>query len=230
MSDSSPSVLLVSFLCAPDILGLPNVLNGGFNNAPVILFLNSSSFPVGPPGPPGASGSPGETGPPGPAGSPGPQGPPGASTPPAIYSGSTELVSDIIGTVGTSAEIFYSAYSVEVENLETTNVVHLAARAEVTNPWGFPVMVGSFFSNEVVSGGSEPNVVGFPPAADDFGLAQGGSGQCHKTCVLDNWVTGLSGTVTFSFVLYCASSDFVEGTNNWLELSAGCGGIQATVF
>lgn len=223
MNPSVPPVLLDSFLCAPDILTLPDILNGGFTNIPSILFVNLSTFvgPVGPPGPTGSSG---------PAGSPGPPGPTGASLLPSIYSSSTELVEDIIGTVGLNPEVYYSAYSVEVEGLEPSSVVHLTARAEVTNPWGFPVMIGSFFAEGTVDGQGSAAVIGFPPSGDDLGLAVGGSGECHKTCVLDCWVTGFSGATTFSFVLYCASTDFVQGTNNWLVLSAGCGGIQATVF
>jgi hypothetical protein len=51
----------------------------------------------------------------------------------------------------------------------------------------------------------------------------------HMVVSRQAWVTGLTGTVFFSFVLEAASTD-MTATQNYLVLENGHGAIQVAVF
>lgn len=149
-------------------------------------------------------------------------------TVPIIYQSSTENIEDVILTDG-SSYIYWSPYSIVVPGLCPADVVHVTGRAEVTNMFGFPVMVGWFLSTEGCYGGAEPPYIGPPPAAQDLSLGQNQSGQCHLVCSVNAWVTGFTGDIDFALIMYAASADMTAG-QNYLVLEKGYGLIQAAVF
>jgi hypothetical protein len=144
---------------------------------------------------------------------------------PILYSSNIECIKDVIMTGMTAGVIepytYWTTYGVEVPNLSPTDVLHLNAQAEVTNPWQFNVQVDGAFANGTTYGGNTFNLVGLPICGQNLVPAM------HHMVVPR--VTGLTGTVFFSLVLE-AASDHMTPTQNYLVLEKGCGGIQVTVF
>src|SRR5215472_14418984 len=73
------------------------------------------------------------------------------SMPPLLYSSNIECIKHVIMTGETAAGVrqhytYWTAYGVEVSNLSPTDVLHLNAQAEVTNPWQFNVQVDGAFA------------------------------------------------------------------------------------
>jgi hypothetical protein len=188
---------------------------------------NGSPGPAGPQGPQGIQGPPGPTGSTGPTGPQGPQGPAGSGGVPLIYESDKELYPTLGGTNG-STYAFWSAYWITVPGLQPGDVVHLNGQAEVTDPYGQPWMITGYFSTVAGNGTNDPPRIGFPPAGEDMGLAQGEGGQCHKVVRCSTYVTGLTGDTVFNLILCCASTDYQSGQG--LTLMQGYGGIQAVVF
>jgi len=147
---------------------------------------------------------------------------------PILYSNNIECIEDVIITGMTAGVIepytYWTAYGVEVPNLSPTDVLHLNAQAEVTNPWQFNVQVDGAFANGTTYGGNTFNLVGLPICGQNLVPA-----MHHMVVPRQAWVTGLTGTVFFSLVLE-AASDHMTPTQNYLVLEKGCGGIQVTVF
>src|SRR5215467_4507563 len=87
--------------------------------------------------------------------------------PPILYSSSYEFIEHVIMTGVTAPHViepytFWTAYGVEVSNLSPTDVLHLNAQAEVTNPFPFNVQVDGAFANGSTYGGNTFNLVGLP--------------------------------------------------------------------
>ena len=149
--------------------------------------------------------------------------------PPLLYSSNIECIKHVIMTGETVAGVlehytYWTAYGVEVSNLSPTDVLHLNAQAEVTNPWQFNVQVDGAFANGSTYGGHTFNLVGLP------NIGQNLTPDMHHMVVSRQaWVTGLTGTVFFSFVLEAASTD-KTATQNYLVLENGHGAIQVAVF
>ena len=112
----------------------------------------------------------------------------------------------------------------EIPNLSRNDVLHLNAQAEVTNPWQFNVQVDGASANGSTYGGNTFNLVGLPNCGQILVPA-----MHHMVVARQAWVTRLTGTVFFSFVLE-ASSDHMTSIQNYLVLEKGCGGIQVAVF
>jgi len=151
------------------------------------------------------------------------------STPPLLYSSNIECIKHVIMTGETDAGViepytYWTAYGVEVSNLSPTDVLHLNAQAEVTNPWQFNVQVDGAFANGSTYGGNTFNLVGLP------NIGQNLTPDMHHMVVSrQSWVTGLTGTVFLSFVLEAASTS-KTATQNYLVLENGHGAIQVVVF
>ena len=144
------------------------------------------------------------------------------SATPTIYQSNVENVQDIPFNNGVPY-LFWSPYTVTVPNLQPTDVIHITTRAEVTNPNNYLVMVGWFLSNTQIYGSTyNPPVVGMPPVTQDIGVG-------HFVPAIDEWVTGYSGTVQFSLIVYAASS-YAPSYGSYLVLERGYGLIQAAVF
>jgi hypothetical protein len=73
-------------------------------------------------------------------------------------------------------------------------------------------------------GGNTFNLVGLPNIGQNLT-----PDMHHMVVARQSWVTGLTGTVFFSFVLEAASTDRTA-THNYLVLEKGHGGIQVAVF
>jgi hypothetical protein len=151
------------------------------------------------------------------------------SIPPMLYSSNIECIIHVIMTGETDAGViepytYWSAYGVQVSNLSPTDVLHLNAQAEVTNPWQFNVQVDGAFANGSTYGGNTFNLVGLPNIGQNLTPA-----MHHMVVARQAWVTGLTGTVFFSFVLEAASTDMTASQNS-LVLEKGDGGIQVAVF
>jgi hypothetical protein len=149
--------------------------------------------------------------------------------PPLLYSSNIECIKHVIMTGETDAGVrepytYWTAYGVEVSNLSPTDVLHLNAQAEVTNPWQFNVQVDGAFANGSTYGGNTFNLVGLPNIGQNLT-----PDMHHMVVARQSWVTGLTGTVFFSFVLEAASSE-KTATQNYLVLEKGHGGIQVAVF
>jgi hypothetical protein len=87
--------------------------------------------------------------------------------PPLLYSSNIECIKHVIMTGETDVGViepytYWTAYGVEVSNLSPTDVLHLNAQAEVTNPWQFNVQVDGAFANGSTYGGNTFNLVGLP--------------------------------------------------------------------
>lgn len=149
-------------------------------------------------------------------------------TVPTLYQSSTENMEDLILTANSPYK-YWSAYSVIVPNLAPADVININARAEVTNQFDFPVMVGWFIANDYTYGGPQPVPVGSLPAGEDLAYGAGASGQIHLVCPVNGWVTGYTGTHVFSLVIYAASGS-MTAMENHIEIEHGCGLIQAAVF
>lgn len=151
------------------------------------------------------------------------------STPPLLYSSNIECIKHVIMTGETAAGVrehytYWTAYGVEVSNLSPTDVLHLNAQAEVTNPWQFNVQVDGAFANGSTYGGNTFNLVGLPNIGQNLT-----PDMHHMVVARQAWVTGLTGTVFFSFVLEAASTA-MTATQNYLVLENGHGAIQVAVF
>jgi hypothetical protein len=149
--------------------------------------------------------------------------------PPLLYSSNIECIKHVIMTGETAAGVnehytYWTAYGVEVSNLSPTDVLHLNAQAEVTNPWQFNVQVDGAFANGSTYGGNTFNLVGLPNIGQNLT-----PDMHHMVVARQAWVTGLTGTVFFSFVLEAASTD-MTATQNYLVLENGHGAIQVAVF
>ena len=147
--------------------------------------------------------------------------------PPLLYSSNIECIKHLIMTGETAAGViedytYWTAYGVEVSNLSPTDVLHLNAQAEVTNPWQFNVQVDGAFANGSTYGGNTFNLVGLPNIGQNLT-----PDMHHMVVARQAWVTGLTGTIFLSFVLEAASTDMTP-TQNYLEV--GWGGIQVAVF
>ena len=68
------------------------------------------------------------------------------------------------------------------------------------------------------------NLVGLPNCGQNLVPA-----MHHMVVARQAWMTGLTGTVFFSFVLEAASTD-MTATQNYLVLENGHGAIQVAVF
>ena len=147
---------------------------------------------------------------------------------PILYSSNIECIEDVIMTGMTAGVIepytYWTTYGVEVPNLSPKDVLHLNAQAEVTNPWQFNVQVDGAFANGSTYGGNTLNLVGLPNWGQNLVPT-----MHHMVVARQAWVTGLTGTVFFSFVLEAASTD-MTATHNYLVLEKGHGGIQVAVF
>jgi hypothetical protein len=120
--------------------------------------------------------------------------------------------------------IEHYTYWTAVSNLSPTDVLQLNAQAEVTNPWQFNVQVDGAFANGSTYGGKTFNLVGLPNIGQNLT-----PDMHHMVVARQTWVTGLTGTVFFSFVLEAASSD-KTAAQNYLVLENGRGAIQVAVF
>src|SRR5215831_17802658 len=150
------------------------------------------------------------------------------STPPLLYSSNIECIKHVNMT-GKTAGVnehytYWTAYGVEVSNLSPTDVLHLNAQAEVTNPWQFNVQVDGAFANGSTYGGHTFTLVGLPNIGQNLT-----PDMHHMVVARQAWVTGLTGTVFFSFVLEAASTA-MTATQNYLVLENGHGAIQVAVF
>lgn len=154
---------------------------------------------------------------------------------PQRYQSTAECIEDVIGTTGANGYTYWSLYSEEV-TLNAGDVAHIVAQCEVTNPWGFPVMFCTYLSSQTVNNSpTQPPAIGIArPSGDDVEIGVNQTGETHKKSVVESWIDatadGLVGTFQFSLIGYTASTDYTPGTNNWLPLMAGYGGIQVTVF
>src|SRR5215469_4519121 len=151
------------------------------------------------------------------------------SMPPLLYSSNIECIKHVIMTGETAAGVrqhytYWTVYGVEVSNLLPTDVLHLNAQAEVTNPWQFNVQVDGAFANGSTYGGNTFNLVGLPNIGQNLT-----PDMHHMVVARQAWVTGLTGTVFFSFVLEAASTA-MTATQNYLVLESGHGAIQVAVF
>jgi len=140
-----------------------------------------------------------------------------------------ECIKHVIMTGETAAGViehytYWTAYGVEVSNLSRTDVLHLNAQAEVTNPWQFNVQVDGAFANGSTYGGNTFNLVGLPNVGQNLT-----PDMHHMVVARQAWVTGLTGTVFISFVLEAASTA-MTATQNYLVLENGHGAIQVAVF
>jgi hypothetical protein len=156
------------------------------------------------------------------------KGKPKKKSTPILYSSNIECIEDVIMTGMTAGVIepytYWTTYGVEVPNLSPNDVLHLNAQAEVTNPWQFNVQVDGAFANGSTYGGNTFNLVGLPNCGQNLVPA-----MHHMVVARQAWVTGLTGTVFFSFVLE-AASDHMTSIQNYLVLEKGCGGIQVAAF
>ena len=151
------------------------------------------------------------------------------SMPPLLYSSNIDCIKHVIMTGETAAGViehytYWTAYGVEVSNLSPTDVLSLNAQAEVTNPWQFNVQVDGAFANGSTYGGNTFNLVGLPNIGQNLT-----PDMHHMVVARQAWVTGLTGTVFFSFVLEAAST-YMTATQNYLVLENGHGAIQVAVF
>jgi hypothetical protein len=142
----------------------------------------------------------------------------GGSTP-VLYQTNTENIMDVPFNTGVPY-MFWSPYTLIIPNLVPTDVIHITSRAEVTNPFNFPVMVGWYLSNSWSYGSTRiPPAIGVTPVTQDIGIG-------HFVPSIDVWVTGYTGTTVFALILYGASS-YGSG---YLILERGYGTVQAAVF
>jgi hypothetical protein len=85
-------------------------------------------------------------------------------------------------------------------------------------------MVDGAFSNGLTHGGTTFKAVGLPTCGQNVT-----PNMHHMVVARQVWVTGLTRTVFFSFVLV-AASDHMTSIQNYLVLEKGCGGIQVALF
>ncbi len=141
-----------------------------------------------------------------------------------IYRTTEEQIESVIMT-DAKAYTYWTAYYLEIPDLEPTNVIDLRGQFEVNNPWGFAAQVTCFIGRGSSFGGPLPLPVdfAFPVAGADI------QPHGHYRDIALAFDTGRAGTMAYSLYVQTASTA-VTPTKNYLKLNPGYGGLVAVVF
>lgn len=134
------------------------------------------------------------------------------------------------GTIGVYK--FFSAYALTIPAVQPSWIVDLRAQYEVTNPWGFPVMIGSYIARgktPLAGTTTQPPYVDPTAPPTSCNITPPPQGEHHHRDGLFAVDTGVSGDQVYSLVLYCASV-YMQPNQNYLVVEGPWyGGIEALI-